>query len=87
VTGIAMGPTAADHTGGTPTIILRTGDPVDVAGAWFPVEHIDGTGCAAEPRRHSLATALPAPACPHCDGEVRWQLVEVPGPAGEVERV
>jgi hypothetical protein len=69
----------ADDPAGTPGITVRTGDPVEVAGVWIPIDHLEGDGCATEPRRHSLPTALPAPACPHCDDPVRWRLDEVPG--------
>jgi hypothetical protein len=64
---------------------VRTGDPVEVAGVWVPIEHLEGAGCASEPRRHSLPTAMPAPGCPHCGAAVRWQLetpASQPGPGG-----
>ena len=71
--------------GSTPSMLVRTGDPVDAAGAWVPIEHLEGEGCAAEPRRHSLPTALPAPPCPHCGDPVRWQLTDLP--TGETDAV
>ena len=77
------GPAGHDHP--APAMLVRTGDPVDTAGAWVPVEHLEGEGCAAEPRRHSLPTALPAPPCPHCGDPVRWQLTDLP--TGETEAV
>jgi hypothetical protein len=69
----------AEPGAAVPAVTVRTGDRVDHAGAWLPLEHVDGAGCAAEPRRHALPTALPAPGCPHCDDPVRWHLIEVPG--------
>jgi hypothetical protein len=70
-------------SGSTPAVSVRTGDPVQVVGVWLPLDHLEGAGCASEPRRHSLPTALPAPGCPHCDGAVRWHLVEMPSPHAE----
>jgi hypothetical protein len=74
---------ASDISGSTPAVAVRTGDPVGVAGVWLPLDHLSGPGCATEPRRHSLPTALLAPGCPHCGDAVRWHLVETPTSAAE----
>lgn len=48
--------------------------PMPGAGAWEIVDH---AGCDADGMLRAFARATPAPPCPRCGTDIRWQLTHL----------